>query len=407
MPGTDMTHRFAVHPDFAYLTGIGVPDAVLAFDAAASAWQLFCARTSEDDAVWCQPAPEHGRPLDELVGWLAERAQGPLFVLGDVAWAAQAAGIADGEQREADALEAALGELRLNKDELELGHLRSAAAATESGFNWVFDNVTAQMTERDVLVGMEAAFFKAGGVRLAYDSIVASGANSAFLHYVPEATDSLAPPTRTIEAGDLLLIDAGAQVGGYAADVTRTMVVGAEPTEAQAFLWQLVARTQANAIERCRAGVEWRDVHWSAAEDIASGLVEMELLRGDPAELTSSGATAVFFPHGLGHLIGLAVHDAGGYPADRERHSHPQLRYLRTDRPLEPGMVTSVEPGIYFIDALLGSDEVRSRFADAINWRLADELRGFGGIRIEDDVLVTDGDPVVLTDAIAKPMRIG
>lgn len=415
MAGTDMAHRFSVHPDFAYLTGIGVADAVLAFDAGAGTWELFCARTSADDAVWCQPAPEHGRPLGEMADWLADRAGGARVLLGDARWAGDLAGdvarhlVGDlaGDADLAATLEAALGELRLAKDDLELTHLRSAAAATKAGFDWVFGNVTAQMTERDVLIGMEAAFFGAGGVRVAYDSIVAAGANSAFLHYVPEATDSLAPPTKAIAPGDLLLIDAGAQVGGYAADVTRTMVVGAEPTETQAFLWQLIARTQANAIERCRATTEWREVHMAAAEDIASGLVEIDLLRGDPAELVASGAAAVFFPHGLGHLIGLAVHDAGGYPVDRERHSHPQLRYLRTDRPLVAGMVTSVEPGIYFIDALLASDDVRNRFADAINWQLADEMRGFGGIRIEDDVLVTDGDPVVLTEAIAKPMRIG
>ncbi len=121
----------------------------------------------------------------------------------------------------------------------------------------------------------------------------------------------------------------------------------------------------------------------------------------------TSGAVALFFPHGLGHLIGLTVHDVAGYHDDREPSSHPQLRYLRTDRPLEAGMITSVEPGVYFIEALLGDPEQRARHADSVRWEAVDRLRGFGGIRIEDDVHVTAGEPEVLSEVIPKPKRIG
>jgi Xaa-Pro aminopeptidase len=101
------------------------------------------------------------------------------------------------------------------------------------------------------------------------------------------------------------------------------------------------------------------------------------------------------------------VHDAGGYRSDREPSSHPQLRYLRTDRPLEAGMITSVEPGVYFIDALLDDPANREEHADTVVWDRVDELHGFGGIRIEDDIHVTDDEPENLTAAIAKPIRIG
>jgi Xaa-Pro aminopeptidase len=255
------------------------------------------------------------------------------------------------------------------------------------------------MTERDVQIGMEAEFFRAGAPRVAYDSIVAGGPNAAVLHFLPTQ--------RTIEAGDLLLIDAGAQIEGYASDVTRTVVVGADPTDEQTFLWHLVLRAQELAIDRCRVGVEWRDVHHDAARNIGAGLVELGVLRGEIDELVSSGAVALFFPHGLGHLIGLTVHDAGGYRVDRERSSHPQFRYLRTDRPLEQGMITSVEPGVYFIEALLSDPELRDRHADSVNWTRADEFRGFGGIRIEDDIHVTSGEPENLSVAIPKPLRVG
>jgi Xaa-Pro aminopeptidase len=263
------------------------------------------------------------------------------------------------------------------------------------------------MTEREVQIAIEAEFFRAGAVRTAYPSIVASGPNGAYLHYVYGQDDSLNPTTRTIQKGELLLIDAGGEFGGYASDVTRTMVVGDEPTDVQSFLWELVFRAQELAIDRCRPGEEWREVHLDSARVIGSGLVELGILRGEVDALVASGAVALFYPHGLGHLIGLTVHDAGGYPPGREPGSHPQSRYLRTDRTLEAGMITSVEPGVYFIDAILADPLVRQQFAAEVVWDTVDLLRGFGGIRIEDDIHVTNGEPEVLSGAIAKPLRIG
>jgi Xaa-Pro aminopeptidase len=382
--GSDQYHPFRAHPEHQYLAGTDVPGAVLAFDAAERSWELFAPRLSADQLVWeAEPEPV-GRPLAELDDWLGRRVSRRVRTAG-----------AGGEAE----LSVAIAETRLHKDEAELDALRRAARMSESGYAWLFAETRAGMTEREVQIGLEAAFFRAGAPRTAYDSIVASGPNGAVLHFLPTA--------RRIAPGDLLLVDAGASCEGYASDVTRTMVVGAEPTDVQTFLWQLILRTHELAVDRCRVGVEWRDVHLDAARTIAAGLVELGLLRGAVDELVSSGAVALFFPHGLGHLIGLTVHDAGGYPPGRERSTHPQLRYLRTDRPLEAGMITSVEPGVYFIDALLGDPAVRARHADGVVWDNVDPLRGFGGIRIEDDVHVTTGEPEVLSAAIPKPLRIG
>ena len=388
--GSDLHHAFRPHPDFAYLSGTGVEGAVLAYDARTGEWQLFGPRFTADQLVW-EPAPtEIGLPVGELDEWLGQRAdQRVLEAVSDAA------------------VQSGIGEVRLHKDEAELADLRRAAITSEAGFDWVYANTRPGMTEREVQIGMEAEFFRAGAVRPAYPSILASGPHGAYLHYFYGLDDALRPATRTIEAGDLLLIDAGGEVGGYASDVTRTMFVGAEPTDVQTFLWNLVLRAQEVAIDRCRPGQEWREVHMESARIIGSGLIELGALRGEVDELISSGAVALFFPHGLGHLIGLAVHDAGGYPAGREPSAHPQLRYLRTDRPLEAGMITSVEPGVYFIEALLGDPAQRERFADQVVWEVVDPLRGFGGIRIEDDVHITDGEPEVLSAAIAKPLRIG
>ena len=382
--GSDQYHPFWPHPDLRYLAGVDIAGAVLAFDAAQRSWELFGPRLGPDELVWEQGPPLVGRPLAELDDWLGTRSGRAVLAAG-----------AGGDPK----LAPAIAEVRLHKDPVELAALRTAARCSEAGYAWVFEHTRAGMTERDVQIGMESAFFRAGAPRVAYESIVATGTHGSVLHFLPTTT--------AIEAGDLLLIDAGAQIDGYASDVTRTMVVGAEPTDVQRFLWQLVLRTQELAIDRCRPGVEWREVHLDAARTIGAGLVELGLLRGSVEELISSGAVALFFPHGLGHLIGLTVHDAGGYPEGRERSSHPQLRYLRTDRPLEAGMITSVEPGVYFIEALLGDEAVRAQHADTVVWAEVDPLRGFGGIRIEDDVHVTNDGPEVLSAAIPKPVRLG
>ena len=382
--GSDQYHPFIPHPDFRYLTGMDIPGVTLAFDASARSWQLFGPRLSPDELVWEHGPDPIGLPSSELEGWLGARQHLPLLRAG-----------VGGTQE----LAAAIGEARIRKDSTEMAHLRLASNCSNAGFSWVFENTKPGMSERDVQIGMEAAFFSAGAPRCAYDSIVAGGPNGAVLHFLPTG--------RRIEPGDLLLIDAGAQIEGYASDVTRTMVVGAEPSDEQSFLWELILRTQELAIDHCRPGSEWREIHLDAARTIGAGLIELGLLRGSIDELISSGAVALFFPHGLGHLIGITVHDAGGYRSDREPSSHPQLRYLRTDRPLEAGMITSVEPGVYFIDALLDDPANREEHADTVVWDRVDELHGFGGIRIEDDIHVTNDEPENLTAAIAKPIRIG
>ena len=418
--GTDQHFAFLPHPDVAYLAAVGSPGTTLAFDAAAGEWELFGPRFSAERLVWEQPPTPVGRPLDELEDWLAQRGEQTLIELGAGSVMPEPppapTETSDAEASEGDALTAKAAVLRLSaaiaaerliKDEAELDDMRRAAAASTAGFEWMYANAAPGMTERQIQVGMEAEFFAAGAPRVAYDSIVASGPHGAYLHYVYAGDDPLRPATRTVEAGDLLLIDAGAQFGGYASDVTRTMVVGADPTDEQEFLWQLVLSTQQQTIDMCRPGIQWREVHLAAARIMGAGLVEMGLLRGEPAELVSEGVVALFFPHGLGHQLGLSVHDVTGIPRGHERSDDPALKHLRIDRELEAGMVTTVEPGLYFIDALLGDPARREKFADSVAWDRVDELRGFGGIRIEDDVLVTDGDPEVLTAAIGKPIRIG
>jgi Xaa-Pro aminopeptidase len=140
----------------------------------------------------------------------------------------------------------------------------------------------------------------------------------------------------------------------------------------------------------------------AAALSIAEGLASLRILRGDPATLVERDAHALFFPHGLGHMLGLATHDVGGCLAGREKSDRFGLKWLRTDLPLQPGYVVTIEPGIYFIPAILNDPARRKRYADAVDWARVDSLLSFGGIRIEDDVLVTETGSDVLSGAIPK-----
>ena len=167
-------------------------------------------------------------------------------------------------------------------------------------------------------------------------------------------------------------------------------------------MYALVLQAQRAAIGRCCAGVEYRDIHLAAALDVAQGLVDAGFLRGNAADLVEQGASALFCPHGIGHMVGLGVRDAGGYVPGRSHSEAPALRFLRIDLPLEPGHVVTIEPGIYFPPHVLEDPDIRRQHRDTVVWNRVDKLRGFGGIRIEDDVLILDGGNEVLTGAIPK-----
>lgn len=331
--------------------------------------------------------------LVRLAPWLDARRGRPLALLGAAAALPDVAADAALSER----LAARLLHARRRKDELELSRMRRATAATVAGFETAREWLRPGVTERRVQVEMEAAFFRAGADATGYDSIVGSGPNSAVLHFSPGA--------RELRAGEPVLIDAGAAVAGYTADVTRTYPVdGASFASELRDLYQTVLLTEERAIEKCRAGVEYRDIHLGAAVDLARGLADMGILRGDPESLVERHAQALFFPHGVGHMVGLGVRDAGGYLEGRIKRDDPTSRYLRIDLPLEPGYAVTIEPGLYFIPALLDDPEHRRRYRDTVDWERVDGMKHLGGVRIEDNVLVTEGEPEVLTAAIGKAL---
>jgi len=166
-------------------------------------------------------------------------------------------------------------------------------------------------------------------------------------------------------------------------------------TPEQAALHDLVHRAGQEATRRCAAGIEFRELHRTAALVIAEGLVDFGLLRGAAESLLDSGAVTLFLPHGVGHMLGLGVRDAGEVLPGREPERG--LPQLRADLPLLAGHVVTIEPGIYFVPALLADSDTRARLHDQVNWERVDALTGFGGIRIENNVLVTEDGHEVLT----------
>jgi len=266
--------------------------------------------------------------------------------------------------------------------------MRRAERATSAGFAAIAASVEPGRSEREVQIDLESAFLHNGADFLAFDTIVGGGPNSAILHF--------RPTERPLAAGDLLLIDAGAEYRAYASDITRTYPVSGRFTETQAQIYTIVRQASLTAIARCTAGTEWKDVHTAAAVVIATGLVDLGLLRGEPGSLVERSAQSMFFPHGIGHMLGLGIRDAGEVLRGREAGADAFPR-LRMDLPLMPGYVVTVEPGIYLVPALLHDSLLRQRYRDAIDWDLAESMVGFGGIRIEDNVLVTETGSEVLT----------
>ncbi len=408
--GTDQFHDFHAHPEFQYLTGVAEPGATLVWEADGG-WRLFTPSLSIEDRVWMSepPSPQEqsertGLETDDfsaLGDWLAARRGRSLALLGnrDIEQRAAEYGVSNWsalevalDEQATEQVGAALAERRRAKDSLERAHLRRAVDAAVAGHFRAWSTARAGLSERDVQIEMEAEFFRFGGQRTAYSSIVGSGPNSAILHG--------SPGDRVLRDGDLVLIDAGPEIRGYASDVTRTFPVSAAFSPLQRELYELVLAAQREAIAAVRPGVEYKQLHLRAAATIAQGLVDAGILRGAPDDLVAQDAHALFFPHGLGHMLGLSTHDCAGYLEGRVPEDRFGLASLRTDLPLEPGYVVTIEPGIYFIPALLTDAERRERYRGSVVWERVDRLLDFGGIRIEDDVLVTDDGCEVLSAAL-------
>jgi Xaa-Pro aminopeptidase len=288
------------------------------------------------------------------------------------------------------------------KSEAEVAEIRRAVALSAESYALLMSLCRPGATE-SALYGRLQGHILACGSREAFPTILTRRGDVLHNH----------GHDQTLEDGDLLLVDSGVHSAlGYASDITRTLPVGKGFTARQRDIYSIVLTAQSAGIASIAPGVPFVDCHRAAALAVAAGLKEMGLLRGDPAEVVAAGAHALFFPHGLGHMLGLDVHDMEslgednvGYDAQFRRSQQFGLSGLRLARRLQAGFVLTVEPGIYFIAPLIDAWREQGRHADFINYDAVETFRGFGGIRIEDDVLVTEAGHEVLSAGIPRSIE--
>lgn len=388
---SDQHLPFIAHQEYLYLAGhADAPGGLLAYEPRTGAWTSFVPTVTELDRVWEGREQLPGETLEAFPAWLDARRELKPVVLG-----AALPGIAADAARTAE-VRARYLHARRPKEPAEIALMQRCAAATAAGYAALQPLLQPGVTERQLQIELEAEFFRHGAQTTGYDSIVGIGAHSAVFHGSPS-------PSRAARAGDFILIDSGAELDRYVIDVTRTYVAGpASPFQRD--LHQAVLAAQQRACARCRPGAEWKDLHHAAATDLMAGLVAMDVLRGDPAALVAQEVHLLFFPHGIGHMLGLGVRDASGLEPGRAKDPRPSLRSLRMDLILRPGYIVTVEPGLYFIPPILRDPARRARHRDVVNWPLVDAHLHLGGVRIEDNLLITEGEPLNLTAAIPKAL---
>ncbi|HIQ07523.1 MAG TPA: Xaa-Pro aminopeptidase [Thiotrichaceae bacterium] len=390
----DVEYPFRQNSDFLYLTGFNEPESIAVFipNRVQGQYIIFCRERDEKAEQWvgrraglegvkANWGADDAYPIDDindiLPGMLEER--GAVYyntghdanfdqqVMGWVNKVKQKCRSGAHAPQEFISLPLILHDLRLYKSAAELRVMKYAAAVSVKAHKQAMQCCRPNMMEYE----LEAEYlyhFKTSGLEPAYSCIVGGGDNACILHYINN--------DRVLKAGDLVLIDAGAEYLGYASDITRTFPINGKFSEAQAALYQLVYDAQQAAIAMVKPGNTWDQPHEAAVRVLVEGLVDLAILSGEIDALIEDEAYKPYYMHKTGHWLGLDVHDVGDYKVD----DHWRL--------LEPGMVVTVEPGLY----ISPSDEVDKKW-----WNI--------GIRIEDDIIVTKQGNEVITATLPSKLK--
>ncbi len=296
-----------------------------------------------------------------------------------------------------DLIRAVVAQRSIKSNE-EIAEIENALAVTAEAYAEVMVATGAGKTEAELAAVLQRVALAADRGQ-AFNPIVS--VRGEVLHNTSYAN--------TLSDGDLLLVDSGAEsLRYYASDITRTFPVSGRFTDRQRDVYEVVLEMQTAAIEAASPEKTNRDLHMLAALKAVEGLAAIGLMRGDAQSAVEAGAHALFFPHGLGHMLGLDVHDMEdlgdvvGYAEGERRSDQFGLAFLRLARKLEPGFVITVEPGLYFVPALIDQWRAENRYGEYIRYDRLDDYRGFGGVRIEDDVLITPNGSRVLGPPIPK-----
>ncbi|MBX2926727.1 MAG: aminopeptidase P family protein [Saprospiraceae bacterium] len=414
-------YPFRQDSNFLYFIGIDRPHLAAVLDLEEGTTTLFGNDLSIEDVVWEGPQPgiadlakqtgaEHTAPFDTLPGMLEKARQSgrPVHYLPPYR--------GEDKIRYSNWLGISMDSLKANASEVLIKAIiaqRSYKTAEEVAEMELALDITREMHlaamkkarpglfESD-LAGVVEGIALARGGRPAYGTILS--VNGQTLHN-PYHSNRL-------EKGRIILGDFGAETARhYAGDITRAFPVDKTFSSRQKDIYNIVLAAEMQAIAACRPGIQYREVHLLAARVIVEGMKSVGLMKGNTDDAVEAGAHALFFPHGLGHMIGLDVHDMEGLGeqyvgyGDMQRSEQFGTKYLRLARELEPGFTFTVEPGIYFIPELFDLWRSEGRFTDFVHYDQLDHYRNFGGIRIEDNVLITDDGHRVLGPPIPKTVE--
>lgn len=397
----DTNYRYRQNSDFFYLTGFEEPDAVAVIaPSQEKKFTLFVRPRDPERAIWdgyragvegavSDYSADEAFPIDEFDAKLPEILDGPSVLY--YAFGHSTAEIDQKIIRQLTLMRetnrkpleppqtiidptSILHEMRVFKSEAEVEIMQRAADIAAEAHVEAMKSVRPGMKEYEVEALIEAVFRKHGSAGPSYTSIIGSGANATTLHYISNQD--------TLRDGDLLLVDAGAEYQGYASDITRTFPINGRFSQAQREIYDLVLKTQMSCVDMVCPGVRLEDLKTHSIEMLTEGMVKLGLLKGDPAKLIEEKKYMQFYMHNLGHFLGIDVHDAGRYYFNGE------------SRPAEPGMVMTIEPGLY-----ISPDT--SNIPEEFNQDVPKQYLGIG-VRIEDDVLVTENGARVLTHKVPK-----
>ncbi|MBN2345919.1 MAG: aminopeptidase P family protein [Candidatus Aminicenantes bacterium] len=413
------TYHYRQDSSFLYFFGLSFPGLAAVIDLDEGRQTVFGNDVDMEDIIWMGPQPSlksrcqkigigDSRPLADLSPLLQEAVrQGrkvhflPPYRGENALWLEKLLGIrgdAVKDYASAEFAKAVIAQRSLKSKE-EIQEIEAALAVSAAMYREAMAMAQPGITEREI-AGFIEGIALAGGGRMAFPAIVTVHGETLHNHF----------HGNRLEEGDLLLVDSGAEAeSGYSSDITRTIPVGGRFDPGQKAVYETVLDMQRTALSMLRPGISYRRIHLRACAVLVERLKDMGLMRGDTDAAVEAGAHALFFPHGLGHMMGLDVHDMEdlgetwvGYDDKTRRSQQFGLAYLRMAKKLEPGHVLTVEPGIYFIPALIDQWRAEKRHADFVRYDKVEKFRGFGGIRIEDDALVTVRGHRVLGPPIPK-----
>ena len=406
---------------FNYLFGVKEPGMFAAIDIGSGKTSLFIPRLDDEYEVWCGKihsadsfrlsyAVDEVCYTDELSSWVDKMMQdetATMYILDGVnsdsglyAKNASYPGISkyyDANRVNKDVLHHTLSTARVTKSPPEIEVMRYCAWVASNAHVEVMRQACPGMIEYELEAIFAYEIYRRGGCRkCAYTAICGCGPDGATLHYGHAG----APNDRVIKETDMCLLDMGAEYHGYVSDITCSFPIGPF-TDDQRAIYTGVLNAQIAVSKMMKPGVSWVDCHLTADREVVKALIGVGVLhQGTIDEMCAARMGAVFMPHGLGHLIGCDTHDVGGYiEGTPKKAEFPGIGKLRTSRLMEEGMVMTSEPGCYFIDALIDRALENPEQARFINKAVVDRFRGFGGVRLEDVVVVTANGVENLTTA--------